>query len=93
MPAKVCPDCNVPWPSTVDYKTCPFCLVDTEYQSGRNAISKAKAESEVAHVKFERYYKAWEERREKQGEPSPEALGALEAKEILRLERIPEVEQ
>lgn len=87
MAARLCDTCNERWPTTTDFKTCPACLVDTIYSRGLKAISKKEALSAVNHIKFSRYYRKWEQKREERGDPSPELLGALDAREAIKLER------
>lgn len=88
MPALVCPDCSENWPTDKAYVTCPACLIDTRYSTGISAMLIREAERKVKGIKFDRYYTNWEEKREKRGDPSPESIGALEAREIARLERV-----
>lgn len=87
MPALVCPDCSQPWPTDKAYTTCPECLVDTRYSTGASAMLVKDAEHRVKEIKFDRYYRVWDEKREKRGDPIPEQIGALEAREIARLEK------
>ncbi len=87
MSALLCDTCQERWPVSKDFATCPACLVDTELQEGMEGMTKDQAESAVKHIKFERWYAKWEDKREKRGDPSPETVGALEAKEILQLEK------
>lgn len=70
------------------FEECPQCLRKTRYVMMGKALSKEQVRPLVAWARFERFYETWDAAREQKGDPSPEALGRLEAKEIFALELV-----
>lgn len=86
MPAYRCSDCAVDWPVQVKYRKCPGCGTPTSNMN-TSAMTIKDAERKAAHLRFERFYRVWDEERQRRGEPSPEVIGAEEAREQVRRER------
>ena len=98
MAAYVCHTCAVKWPHTKPYKKCPQCLTYCEYSAGASALGSGEARALANYAKFDRFYDMWCKAAEKRGDPTPEFLGAMEAKAQsqaikLTLKQIDELEE
>lgn len=83
MPAKSCPACKEAWPIEPEYNSCPRCGNATVYRPLADALTEDEAQTKLAHLRFDRYYERRELDRRRRGDPTPEALGAIEAKRII----------
>lgn len=103
MPARVCPNCETPWPSSryeqgkqvAVYTTCPECEEPTAHQMRPTAIPLPEARSREYHAEFNRAYLAREDARIERGEPSPEDIAHAELEpwlaELDEIRHLPEV--
>jgi hypothetical protein len=91
MAARRCGRCGTNWPEAQQYHHCPECRLATRYVLNQRAIGPHEAEQRAGRAAFERFYENWEAERERRGDLSPEALGALQARqdmaEIRQLEQ------
>ncbi len=78
MPARRCATCKIDWPSAGDFLICPVCGERCEYEP--LVASPMSFDHARKRAQFERIYRERERERERRGDPSPEALGALEAR-------------
>jgi hypothetical protein len=67
------------WPFTQDWRECAECGKPTVPDSFGTAMCMGEAVSRKLHAAFEREYAEREKRREREGRPTPEALGRLDA--------------
>lgn len=79
MACRTCPKCEANWPIS-GFGLCPVCRTPTHYATQR-AIPSKDVERTVNALKFERYYAKRERERIDRGDPSPEELGSIDAKE------------
>lgn len=84
MPARRCPHCSLEYP--ISYSICITCGIRLKFTYDGSPMSAEHIDRLRRAVHFERYYEERERRRVERGEPSPEELGTLEAKE--EVERI-----
>jgi predicted amidophosphoribosyltransferase len=78
-----CSACAANWPTDNRYTTCPTCGEKTDYMGTASAMSRREA----LHLVFEAHYERREQERIRRGDPSPEEIGAAEARELIELER------
>lgn len=84
MPAERCSDCGINWP--IGTKECGVCMGELDHFAMTASISAEEAKRLTTGADFERFYDKREKEREKAGDPTPEALGALDAQsEIQRV--------
>jgi predicted amidophosphoribosyltransferase len=86
MAARRCIDCRIDWPNGSDYLRCPDCgeATDRDYE-----IEPDFTWDEAARRRrFAAFYREWDLGRLLCGDPSPEALGALEARQVRRAEAV-----
>ena len=85
--ARYCPRDATYWPALVSYKTCPECGTETYGVIGHEPIPRQEAEARANRAAFERHYAAHEARRIAAGQPSPEELGAEQARALIDLDK------
>ncbi len=78
VPANVCPACAIAWPTGSDTRACPDCGTATEL--ARHIEREYSWEEARRRTAFREFYESWDAERRRRGDPSPEALGALEAR-------------
>lgn len=88
MSARRCSTCNYYWPHTSEYARCPTCGERTDSLADTRPMSRDEAKRIAARAEFDRRYEHREAERLRRGEPTPEELGAAEAREIIRLESL-----
>lgn len=81
MSANVCLSCDLAWPTGTEFADCCDCGGPTEYQSA--AKREFTFEEARRRAAFRDFYAQHDQVREHRGDPSPEALGALEARREL----------
>jgi hypothetical protein len=84
VPARRCSECKVRWPET--FRRCPHCKRSTTFYANASAIAEDHVDSALKHLRFEEHYATHEAERIARGDPSPEELGAEEARQLLELE-------
>lgn len=85
--AKRCSFCALNFPNSHEYSRCPSCEGTTSLIGNATPMTPAHARLVAARARFQRFYEAREDERERRGAPSPDELGGQEAAEILALER------
>jgi hypothetical protein len=76
-----CPDCHTRWPHSRSYGTCPECRVPCRSASVPRVLTAGQAKSRLRQIEFVKYYEAREKFRDG---PTPEEIGAAEAREEAR---------
>lgn len=95
MSAYRCESCLISWPhhplkmggQAVSFVTCPVCGTKTENWPYGKPIEVADARQILQDVLYERACERRDREREARGEPSPEEVGAQEARQLIELER------
>jgi hypothetical protein len=83
--ARYCPSCGTYWPARIRWGHCPEDGTETYGVVGKEPISLSEAESRTNTAEFDRwYFGTWE--RKRQG-PTPEELGAEQARVVIDLDR------
>lgn len=92
MAARRCSRCALDFPHLSRWSRCPVCGEKTDSLAEVRPMSESEARSVAAHAEFDRLYERREQERRRRGEPTPEDLGAAEAKEIIALEALREAD-
>lgn len=85
MSARRCSRCSVNWPDVLAYEVCPGCLDRTDSISNATALAKDEATGLASRVKFDRFYEERERERTARGEPTPDEVGARQARDEIAL--------
>jgi hypothetical protein len=84
MPFYVCDRCEEVWPRIKGYETCERCARPTRLSfQPHDSIDLEDAERRKKIATFDRLYAEREAERERQGLPSPDTLGRLEAQRLV----------
>ncbi len=85
MSARRCSRCSLNFPHATRWGRCPVCGEKTDSLADARPMSEQEARSVAAHAEHDRHYARREAERRRRGEPTPEELGAAEAREIIAL--------
>lgn len=88
MASHRCFRCGIEWPVSRKNVTCLRCGEKLEYAPYGIPLNLKEAEALKREIEFEQFYEKWDA--ERKG-PTPEEIGAQQAREIHALERIPEL--
>lgn len=92
MSARRCSRCALDWPDRQAFRRCHQCGGRTDWVSNADAMPEPEATSLERRLRFEREYEKYDRGEEsecgpgREG-PTPEFVGALEARAIIELER------
>ena len=85
MAAYRCSLCAINWPPATRFKQCPECEERCGWISNTSPeMAESEADSRSRHAEFRRFCEGWDDERERRGEPTPEQLGRLEARRLIR---------
>lgn len=84
MAVNRCSMCGTNWPHHKSFNRCPVCLEKTDTVVRGKPITFTEAKKLANEAEFERYYAEHDRRRKG---PSPEEIGAEEARSIYELDQ------
>jgi len=84
MTARRCSTCTLNWVNSQEYARCPRCEEPTSVIKEEIPMTPGHSRLIAKRCRFERFYEAHEDERERKGAPSPEELGQQQAFALVR---------